>query len=63
MSTAHTAYSHLRLLERPMRPASVSRPKTATPVSLGQWCAQQLERYFAWGERLRHHRMGSYTAH
>jgi hypothetical protein len=63
MSTAHTAPSHLRLLERPARRASASQPKTATPASLHDWWVQQVERYFAWGERLQHHRMGSYTAH
>jgi len=62
MSTANSLHPPLRLLERPVRPAPMSRV-AAPREPWGDWCVRQVERLWAWGEGARHHRMGSYTAH
>jgi hypothetical protein len=64
MSTANTFHPHLRLLERPAVRVAPRPPQGAEPASRWtDWWVQQVERYWAWGDRLHHHRMGSYTAH
>jgi hypothetical protein len=51
----------LRLLERrPPRPQVVVRPLVERET-FSAWSLRQFERYCAWGERARHHRMGSWT--
>jgi hypothetical protein len=62
-SLVHTPHRPtLRLLERPVRPV-VSSPALAARQSLGQWCMRQVERFWAWGERSQHHRLGSWLRH
>ncbi|MED5620711.1 hypothetical protein [Ideonella sp. BN130291] len=63
MSTANTFHSPLRLLERPASRVAVSRVHAEPPAPLADRWVQLVERYWAWGEGVRHHRMGSYTAH
>jgi len=53
----------LRLLERrPQAHRVVAQPAVAGE-SFGAWCVRQVERFWAWGERAQHHRMGSWTHH
>jgi len=68
MNSIDKLHPPLRLLERPAhaawRAAARRQAVVERPVpSIGAWAVCQVERYFAWGESFRHHRMGSYTAH
>ena len=48
----------VRLLERPA--CQVRAPAPAVQESLGGWLVRQVERYWAWGEGVEHHRLGSW---
>ena len=62
MSTSHPAeHPPLRLLERPQRSPRGTAP--AVKRSSSGWLARQLERFWAWGERSGHHRLGSWLRH
>jgi hypothetical protein len=52
-------HAPLRLLERPLRPTPRSTAVLPQPT-WRQRLVDAIEAYWAWGEGLTHHRMGSY---
>jgi hypothetical protein len=61
-STSRSTRS-LQLLQRANTEEELPADSESHRKSLGDWCVEQIERFWQWGESSHHHRLGSWLRH